>query len=386
MAGEIVFIGGASGVGKTSVALEVHAKLSAAEVSHCVVDGDYLDMAHPAPWHHNLAERNLTALWANYRALGYSRMVYANTASVLPSVMESLVEAMGGDVEAVAILLTCTTETARRRLRERERGSELARHVESSSQMAVTLEANCPSGVHRVSTENRSVHSVAADVIRLTGWLSRQPQEDPVSPSDRLRRGGARSVHVAPADVEAKLALDKGPCDNSRTHIFNLTAGAETPRFSKTAARLLASGWRLSGIFRATSGNALSISTGLDRSLNGVVPATQRVNAVLDNPYGDKTLNNWFNPAAFAQPAIGATGTSGRNAYLGPGSRTLDLSLVRSFSLQNMHRIEARVEAFNAFNWLRWGDPITVFSDANFGRILTSADPRILQFAVKYQF
>jgi len=204
MAGEIVFIGGASGVGKTSVALEVHAKLSAAEVSHCVVDGDYLDMAHPAPWHHNLAERNLTALWANYRALGYSRMVYANTASVLPSVMESLVEAMGGDVEAVAILLTCTTETARRRLRERERGSELARHVESSSQMAVTLEANCPSGVHRVSTENRSVHSVAADVIRLTGWLSRQPQEEPVSPSDRLRRGGARSVHVAPADVDGE--------------------------------------------------------------------------------------------------------------------------------------------------------------------------------------
>ena len=117
-----------------------------------------------------------------------------------------------------------------------------------------------------------------------------------------------------------------------------------------------------------------------------MVTGTQRVNQVLDNPYGDKTLNNWFNPAAFAQPAIGTTGTSGRNAYLGPGSRTLDLSLVRSFRLQNMHRIEARIEAFNAFNWLRWGDPITVFSDANFGRILTAADPRIMQFAVKYQF
>jgi hypothetical protein len=123
-----------------------------------------------------------------------------------------------------------------------------------------------------------------------------------------------------------------------------------------------------------------------------VVPATQRVNAVLDNPYGDKTVNNWFNPAAFAQPAIGATGKSGRNAYLGPGSRTVDLSLVRSFGLPNMHRIEARVEAFNAFNWFRLGagngigDPITVFSDANFGRILSSGDPRILQFAVKYQF
>jgi len=205
MTGEIVvFIGGPSGVGKTSVALEVHAQLSAVEVSHCVIDGDFLDMAHPAPWEHGLTERNLSAMWANYRALGYSRLVYTNTVSVLPSVMESLVEAMGGDVEAVAVLLTCTAETARKRLRERERGSELARHIESSSQMAATLEANCPPGVHRVATDNRSVHSVAADVIRLTGWLSRQRQKDPLSPSEGLRRGGPESVQVVPADVDVE--------------------------------------------------------------------------------------------------------------------------------------------------------------------------------------
>lgn len=130
MVGEVVvFIGGGSGVGKTSVAIEVHAQLTAAEVSHCVIDGDFLDMAHPAPWEHGLTERNLSAMWSNYRALGYSRMVYTNTVSVLPGVMESLVEAMGGDVEAIAVLLTCTIETAHQRLRQRERGSELDRHV-----------------------------------------------------------------------------------------------------------------------------------------------------------------------------------------------------------------------------------------------------------------
>ena len=57
----------------------------------------------------------------------------------------------------------------------------------------------------------------------------------------------------------------------------------------------------------------------------------QRANQVLDDPYGDKTLNNWFNPAAFAQPALGTYGNSGRNAYEGPGTRVVDLSLVRSF-------------------------------------------------------
>lgn len=194
MVGEVaVFIGGGSGVGKTSVALEMHARLTAAEVSHCVIDGDFLDMAHPAPWEHGLTERNLSAMWANYRALGYSRMVYTNTISVLPGVMESLVEAMGGEVEAIAVLLTCTVETAHQRLRQRERGSEFDRHIESSTQMSATLEANCPSGVHRIATDHRSVHSVAADVIRLTGWLPHDLQERSLSrfegPDGELSRG-----------------------------------------------------------------------------------------------------------------------------------------------------------------------------------------------------
>ncbi len=195
-----------------------------------------------------------------------------------------------------------------------------------------------------------------------------------------------QSLINQPANSKELFDLDKGPCTLSPTHIFNLTATAETPQFKSTAARVLASGWRLSGIFRASSGNALRIVTGIDRSLDGLTTATQRVNQVMDNVYGDKTLNNWFNPAAFAQPAIGTYGNSGNNAYLGPGSRTIDLALVRLFRLANSQRIEARVEAFNALNWLRPGNPNTTLSSATFGQILTAADPRIMQFGLKYQF
>jgi len=83
---------------------------------------------------------------------------------------------------------------------------------------------------------------------------------------------------------------------------------------------------------------------------------------------------------------LGTYGTSGRNAFEGPGSRVVDLSLVRSFRFLQTHRIEARLEAFNAFNWFRWGNPTTNFNNANFGRILSAGEPRIMQFAMKYQF
>lgn len=118
-----MFIGGRSGTGKTSVGLEIHAKLSAAGVSHCLIDGDSLDMAFPPPWQHNLAERNLAAMWDNYRALGYRRVIYTNTVSVLPDVIDQLTTAMGDNPRVIAILLTCTDTTARERLGQREIGS-----------------------------------------------------------------------------------------------------------------------------------------------------------------------------------------------------------------------------------------------------------------------
>ncbi len=115
-----------------------------------------------------------------------------------------------------------------------------------------------------------------------------------------------------------RLDRDYGPCDSDRRHIFALSATVESPQFSSTAARMLASDWRLSGSFRAASGRTLLLYTGLDRALTGA-PNVQRPNQVLDDPYGDKTISNWLNPAAFAQPALGAFGNAGRNAYVGNG-------------------------------------------------------------------
>ena len=200
-----------------------------------------------------------------------------------------------------------------------------------------------------------------------------------------------------PSEAEAQKIFDedKGNCENWRKHIFNLTASIESPQLSNTAARMLASGWRLSGVFRAFSGAPLAIITGADRALSGIQVQTQRPNQVLDNPYGAKTVNNWLNPAAFAQPTLGTYGNSVRNAYFGMGTRVVDLSLVRQFGLAGNHTVEARIEAFNAFNWFRPQtplpgvnnqSPVTNLSSASFGRYLVADDPRIMQFALKYQF
>jgi hypothetical protein len=167
---EALFLGGRAGVGKSSVGYEIHAQLSAADIRHCLIEGDNLDMAYPTPWEHHLAERNLAAMWANYRALGYRRMVYTNTASVLKKVIGELTAAMGDDPQVTGVLLTCSDATARKRLAEREIGSALDWHVERSTQMARRLDRHAPTWVHRVAADRRTVADIAAQVISLAGW------------------------------------------------------------------------------------------------------------------------------------------------------------------------------------------------------------------------
>lgn len=172
MHSEVLFIGGRSGVGKSSVAFELHAQLSAQGVKHCVIEGDSLDLAFPHPWEYRLAERNLAAIWANYRELGYRRMIYTNTVSV--RFTQELATAMGDDPRIKAVLLTANDETSSTRLRGRNRGSDLQDHLDRSVKAARELELLTPSWVHRCPTDNRSIQDVAADLLSFTAWHENQ--------------------------------------------------------------------------------------------------------------------------------------------------------------------------------------------------------------------
>lgn len=120
---DVIFIGGRSGVGKSSVAAEASLLLAAADIRHAVIEGDNLDQAYPQPWREgiDLAEKNLAAMWRNYRSIGYARLIFTNTVSVLE--MPSLSAALGGQVRSFGVLLTATDETTAHRLAEREIGT-----------------------------------------------------------------------------------------------------------------------------------------------------------------------------------------------------------------------------------------------------------------------
>ena len=131
---------------------------------------------------------------------------------------------------------------------------------------------------------------------------------------------------------------DRGHCHQDRTHLANVTVGAQTPEFGHAALRAVASNWRISGILNARSGSWLTVTSGRDNAFNGM--ANQRVDQVSDDVYRPKTLTNYLNPAAFAQPAAGTFGTHQRNSIKGPGFHKVDLALSRLVSLAATRTVE----------------------------------------------
>ncbi|WP_413753632.1 hypothetical protein NRF20_29675 [Streptomyces sp. R-74717] len=180
---EVLLIGGRAGVGKSTVAWEVSAQLRAVEAAHAVVEGDLMGQVHPAPegdpHRAGITERNLAAVWSNFAELGYRRLIYTNTVSVLPESAAMFERAMGADVRIVRVLLTASDATTYGRLSGREIGSELDREVANSVRKARLLDEHAPADTVRVATDGRKVTDIAREVVAVTGW------GDPVGPAVR---------------------------------------------------------------------------------------------------------------------------------------------------------------------------------------------------------
>jgi hypothetical protein len=177
---------------------------------------------------------------------------------------------------------------------------------------------------------------------------------------------------------------DAGNCNVDIRQIFNASIVGLSPHFSNVWTQRLLGGWEVSGIIGKRTGYWFSPTAGLDNSLSGV--GADRPNVVGNPVPSERTLNAWFNKAAYQANAAGTFGNAGRNSIQGPGAFTFDAALMRDFALTERHHLLLRGEAFNILNHPTFANPNATLNSSNFGRILGANDPRIMQFALKYSF
>lgn len=225
----------------------------------------------------------------------------------------------------------------------------------------------------------------------------------------------------------------RGVSDFDRTHRLVVSYLWELPQpaFAQrsSVARLVFSRWHFGGIITAMSGLPIDIVDAgaatfyLGHSGGGArpnwSPGANRSTATSNVPPG-----YFFNPFAFARPVVladqaipsssgtataSAMGTDfgnvGRNVLRGPRQTNIDFSIIKRFRIDESKNIEFRTEFFNLLNQVDLANPISnlnavqssggsidsatgrIINPGDFGRIIsTSNNPRLIQFALKFNY
>jgi hypothetical protein len=212
-----------------------------------------------------------------------------------------------------------------------------------------------------------------------------------------LFEGGTAATN--PYDEE----YDYGPCLIDRTHNLRASAIYQLP----FQANAFVSGWQLSTIVSAVSGAPFTPLVGFDQA--GLqTGGTQRPNLAPGRSLEDAVtggqldtacgcIAGYFDPTIFSLPAPGTLGTGvGRNSLRSPGLLTADVAVSKNVGLAGDAYLQLRVEIFNLFNRVNYGQPnAAIFIatadggaafNANASQITTAGSPRQMQIGAKLVF
>jgi len=229
--------------------------------------------------------------------------------------------------------------------------------------------------------------------------------------------GQATESETPSADGEPQntynMAAERGNVAPDFRHQFTSAWSYELPfgpgkRFFQGSGptRWLAGGWQLNGIISLYSGQAFTPYLSFDPTNTGSGgPRPDRVGNPSDfssSPCGSsQSINCWYNPAAFAIPAIApgqpvppagtsyATmfGNAGRGSLRGPAFYDTDFSVFKDFKFKEKGQLELRGEVFNLFNTPQFALPNNQVDTPNAGQITSTLhESRQIQVSVNISF
>lgn len=156
--------------------------------------------------------------------------------------------------------------------------------------------------------------------------------------------------------------------------------------------------WQVSGIAGFISGAPMGVSltTTTSVDITGSPTDTARV-VVTGNPVlgkGERTFNRYFNTSVFQLPATGTVGNSAKTLFRGPGVNNWDLVTYKQFPIHEQTRIEFRWELYNVLNHTQFSNvdttarftPAGAQTNPTFGQLSAAANPRLMQFALRFYF
>jgi hypothetical protein len=151
-------------------------------------------------------------------------------------------------------------------------------------------------------------------------------------------------------------------------------------------------GWQVASLIRYRTGLPTSVAGGLEYNANywlsSLAITTQPVKSgVQIDQNGNPSIFANTNAAnSFVDELPGHTGT--RAALRLASMFNTDMTVAKVFKLPwESQRIQFRAEAFNVFNNVNFANPsLALTSPGTFGEFQSVSDPRVMQFALRYEF
>jgi outer membrane receptor protein involved in Fe transport len=180
--------------------------------------------------------------------------------------------------------------------------------------------------------------------------------------------------------LEKSLATFDVPNVLTFNYAYNLPVFKNSSGFTKAAL----GGWQVSGITTIQSGFPLTVTLPSDNQGVGA-GQLERPDQVASSS-GPKTVQQWFNTAAFILPAAGTFGNAPNGAVRGPGIMNWDFGLSKAFPIHEELNLRFRAQFFNIFNHASFTGVDTGFGDVNFGSVTSAASPRLTQLSLEMSF
>jgi hypothetical protein len=209
--------------------------------------------------------------------------------------------------------------------------------------------------------------------------------------SHALDEGSSESATVSDP---YNLRYDYGNADYNIPNRFVASSNYQLPFKGNGVLGPLERGWQVNAIGQFTDGLPFSVASGTALG-DGLTPRAQLLPGFGNGslPKGQRTLGKWFNTAAFAVPAAGTWGNSGRNSLEGPGTKTVDFSVFKDTHLTESKVLQLRAEVFNLANTPQFNLPAATAGTAAVGTISSAGSDitfqrteRQIQFAAKITF
>ncbi|HYM13343.1 MAG TPA: hypothetical protein VEU62_21575 [Bryobacterales bacterium] len=168
--------------------------------------------------------------------------------------------------------------------------------------------------------------------------------------------------------------------------VYDLPAGSGRKWMNrKGPADWLLGGWQLGGIVTLRTGIPFTPLVSTDISNTGTTNHPNRAgNGNLSG--SDRTIQRWFDTAAFAIPEAYTYGNGGRDILYGPNFNNLDLKIAKNFRVTEAKRVEFRFEMFNATNTPHFNLPNANVNLPQGGKITSAGEPRDIQLGLKFVY